>query len=183
MCNAWNHQDDCECGFGPPYDYIEIKHYRIASPRAARTTSLAGRFHISIPVADISKPDDLDQQVKQALTLSLEEQLRAIAQKSITAVSRTAQLKVQIKRLTVGTLGVHFDMLIVGGAIYTFFVNYESFKKGITMFRTDLVKASRHVIRVMNRTTRAAKRKSDLITLDLHPKANAQKSISTSNSI
>jgi hypothetical protein len=168
MCNGSHHQDGCECGFGPPYSYIKIVHYRIPSERAARKTSLAGRFHISIPVTDMPRPEALADDLHAVLVDSLEKQLGVIAQKSMKALAPTARLQATITALAAGSLEVHFDLIFVGGAIFAFFVKYPDFKKGVAMFRDDLVKQSRHVIKVVQdaRKTRA-ENKPALTTLNL----------------
>jgi hypothetical protein len=176
MCNAWNHQDGCECGFGPPYDYIKIVHYRIPSERSAHKTTLAGRFQISIPIADMPRPDDLDEKLRTELVRSLEEQLQKVAQKSMLAVSPTARLQARITRLSAGSLDAHFNLVFVGGAIFAFFVKYADFKKGVVMFCDDLVKQSRHIIKAIKNAKRAnTESKSKLVTLDLSSKTTCVK--------
>ncbi len=169
MCNGWNHQDGCDCGFGPPYSYIRVVDFRIPSERAARKTSVGGRFHISIPIEGMPRPDDLNDELRQALIRSLEAPLREIAKKNMLAVSPTAQLQARITRLAAGSLEVYFKIIFIGGgALFTFFVKYADFKKGVFLFRDDIVKQSRHIIKAVKNATQAnAKGKSKLVTLDL----------------
>lgn len=63
MCNAWNHSDGCECGFGPPYEgsvadffdghlaKFEGKNLRLAGPAAMRLGALVNDDRLTTQLA------------------------------------------------------------------------------------------------------------------------------------
>lgn len=153
MCNAWNHQDGCECGFGPPYDYIKIVRSTFADDTS--DPSLAGRFIISIPIADAEKPDVLAAQT--ALIASLEEALQSIAQKRFG--DGAPQLRIKIDELSEGSLIVGFSVLLVGGALLKFFKDYKAVREGMLLFLSDVVACSRHIIKGVKATIKRVKAK------------------------
>jgi hypothetical protein len=156
MCNGWNHNDGCQCGFGPPYNSIRTVRYKVPSEKGASNTSIAGRFLISAPVSGIPKLDDLDEQLKSQLVNMLEESIRLIAKKSFRniQISEQVRLDIKIRSLSEGSINIDFTLVVVGGLVYSFFKDYESLRKGIMLFLNDILAASRHIAKLIRKIVR-----------------------------
>lgn len=164
MCNAYRHPNGCRCGFGPPYDGIEVEIISLAPATDTRTRRAANlRLHIPLGHKIASKL------FVPARTMRVKEALRGSLQRIANRRFGQRKVRVQVGRLAEGSLLGDVTLVMIGVGVYHFFKDYEALKKGVKAFGDDVKSGSRYIMSKLKSAYTGIKRR-------ISPRKTAQRS-------
>jgi hypothetical protein len=137
MCNAYQHPSDCHCGFGPPYDDVQVEIRKLPSPtdrNPSEIAELAVRFPVRANFYFEIRSTGRTE-VKAAVMNALQR----------LADSRFGKGNIRVKVNDVRKGSITFGVILVAGAVatYKFFKDYEALSKGVKTFCRDIQSASK----------------------------------------
>lgn len=161
MCNAYQHPMDCHCGFGPPYDDVQVEIVKLPSPEDRNPSEIAD-LDLKFPIrANFYREIGSTGQVEVMASLT-----NALQHLADTRFGK-GHVRVKVKDLRKGsiTCGVALVALI---AAYRFFKDYDDLSKGVKTFCRDILRTSKKLRKLVHETyhrvetrARAKERKSN----------------------
>jgi hypothetical protein len=147
MCNAYKHPSGCSCGFGPPYERVEVKIVKLPSPNNIRTR-VAAEVSIKFPAARAIGVEHISRQdVGRAKAA-----LKKFIQKKADQRFGKGKIRINVARVITGS--IEFDIVLITGtgvAVYHFFKDYEQLRKSMVVFCRDIQHAARSLTRAIRK--------------------------------
>lgn len=147
MCNAYKHPSGCSCGFGPPYEQIEVSIVKLPSPTDLRTRRAAD-LSVKFPAAHAIGIEHLNR----LSTVRVREAARKTLQNLADRRFGKSKIKINVERVVTGS--IEFDIVLMTGtgvAVYKFFKDYEQLRKSMIIFCKDIHHAARYLCRVIKK--------------------------------
>ncbi len=143
MCNAYNHPEGCECGFGPPYPDVDVTVKNIVEQRGVRGSKVAD-LDVTFYIPKANFFHRLDIVAKDRL---LEETATAL---QCLADGRFGKANIQVLATDVRRGSITFAVVLVA-MVGKFFKDYPTLKAGVLQFARDIKMVSGHLNRLLRR--------------------------------
>jgi hypothetical protein len=154
MCNAHNHPNGCQCGFGPPYPHIEVSIRKLLN-EGDRKSPMVAELGLSFPISKANFFHLVDNAGKDSLLATAVEVLQPLADE----LFGKGNIKVIPADIKKGSIVIDVALVTVGAA-YVFFKDYEALKKGVEAFVKDIGYVSRKLLQIIKRKYSNEERKA-----------------------
>lgn len=133
MCNAYKHPSDCHCGFGPPYDEVQVEIRKLPSPADTNPKQLA-ELDVRFPVPRATYYSQISSTAKIEMMAAFQNSLQRLADDRF----GKANFLIKVRDVRKGSLT--FEVLLITGLVgaYKFFKDYEALRKGVKAFCQDI---------------------------------------------
>ncbi|MFS8085246.1 MAG: hypothetical protein ACMG6H_06415 [Acidobacteriota bacterium] len=145
MCNAYKHPQDCRCGFGPPYDDVQVEIRRLPSPTDKNPSEIA-ELAVRFPVVRANFYWDINSTGKIEVRAALMNALQRLAD------DRFGRGNIRVKVTDIRKGSITFGVILGAGAVaaYKFFKDYDDLSKGVKTFCRDIQSASKSLRKVVH---------------------------------
>jgi hypothetical protein len=155
MCNGNNHPPGCHCGFGPPYPNIGVSIRKLLS-KEDRQSSTVAELDLDIPLSSTDYFYLIDIAGKKRILSTTVDALQPLADKRF----GTDNIKVVPIYIVKGSIDLGVALVVVAGAAYYFFKDYEDLRKGVIQFTNDITYVSSKLYRIVRKKYLSEERRS-----------------------
>lgn len=170
MCNAYKHPSDCHCGFGPPYDDVQVEIRKLASPEDRNPSEIA-ELALRFPVVRANFYWDIKSTGRTEVMAALMSALQRLAD------GRFGKGNIRVKVNDIRKGSITFGVALVIGAVgaYKFFKDYEDLSKGVKTFCRDIQNSSKFLRKLVHQTYHRIEKRSHKRIIEASAKKPARR--------